>query len=57
MASTWDEPEDVEDEAEDDVGLVGGGGPPATMDDDADELDEHGDALREVDDDDVDRAS
>ncbi|MBD0329680.1 MAG: hypothetical protein ICV64_06210 [Thermoleophilia bacterium] len=61
MSSTWDDAEHVELEGaedEDDVGLVGGGGPPATMDeDDTDELDRHGGNLREVDEHDVDRGS
>jgi hypothetical protein len=32
-----------------DVGLVGGGGPAATIDDDEETLDEHGENLREAD--------
>jgi hypothetical protein len=39
-----------DDEPEVDVGLIGGGGPAATMNGDGDdELDEHGDNLREAD--------
>jgi hypothetical protein len=39
-----------DDEPEEDVGLIGGGGPAATIDGgDDDELDEHGDNLREAD--------
>lgn len=43
-----DELEDDVDE-ETDVGLIGGGGPAATIDGDDDTLDEHGDNLREAD--------
>lgn len=41
-----------EDDAGDDVGLIGGGGPAATIDGEDDTLDEHGENLREVDPDD-----
>jgi hypothetical protein len=42
------ENERTEDE-ETDVGLIGGGGPAATIDGDDDTLDEHGENLREAD--------
>jgi hypothetical protein len=46
-----DERNDDERDDEVDVGLIGGGGPAATIDGDADdeELDRHGDNLREGD--------
>lgn len=45
-----DERRDDERDDEVDVGLIGGGGPAATIDGDADddELDQHGDNLREA---------
>lgn len=47
----------VEDEGDgDDVGLVGGGGPASTMDDEDagdEELDDHGESLSRVDDEEV----
>ena len=42
--------DDQRDDDGDDVGLIGGGGPAATIDGpDDEELDEHGDNLREAD--------
>ena len=38
---------------DDDAGFVGGGGPAAQLGDDSDELDEHGDNLATVDDDEL----
>ena len=53
MTSEPNEIEGVEGEG-DDVGLIGGGGPPATIEgDEAESLDEHGDNLLRVDEDEV----
>ena len=51
--SEWEEP--VELGEEEDPGFVGGGGPAELLDDDDvdDELDEHGDNLSQVDDDEL----
>jgi hypothetical protein len=47
VTDEWNE-QDTEDDA--DAGLIGGGGPAATIDgDDDDTLDEHGENLREAD--------
>ena len=48
MTDEFNEDERTEDE-ETDVGLIGGGGPAATIDDDQEALDEHGENLREAD--------
>jgi hypothetical protein len=48
VTDEWTETENTEDE-ETDVGLLGGGGPAATIDGDDDTLDEHGENLREAD--------
>lgn len=48
MTDERNEDERTEDE-ETDVGIVGGGGPAATIDDDTESLDEHGENLREAD--------
>ncbi len=48
MTDEPNENEQTEDE-EADVGLIGGGGPAATIDSDDDTLDEHGQNLREAD--------
>ena len=48
MTDERNEDERTEDE-DTDVGLVGGGGPAATIDDDQETLDEHGENLREAD--------
>jgi hypothetical protein len=50
VTDAWKEDE-RRDEAEDetDVGMIGGGGPAATIDGDDDTLDEHGENLREAD--------
>ena len=55
MASDFEDAPFDEDDA-DDVSLVGGGGPASTIDDfegDEEELDEHGDNLSRVDEDDL----
>ncbi len=53
MTSEWDEPveaDEQEDGEDADVGFLGGGGMPRTMDgDDEAELDEHGDNLQRAD--------
>ncbi len=48
MTDERNEDERTEEE-ETDVGLIGGGGPAATIDGDDDTLDEHGQNLREAD--------
>jgi hypothetical protein len=48
MTAERNENEPTEDE-ETEVGLIGGGGPAATIDGDDDTLDEHGENLREAD--------
>ena len=51
MASEWTDPEELGGEEDDDPGILGGGGPAATIGEGADEeLDEHGDNLHRADD-------
>jgi hypothetical protein len=50
VADDWNEDEpDEQSEDDTDAGLIGGGGPAATIEGDDDALDEHGDNLREAD--------
>ena len=52
MATDWNEEDEVLDDEDDDATLVGGGGPASALEDfdgDEDELDEHGDNLTRVD--------
>ena len=56
MTTEWDEPEEGEesDEGDEDPGFLGGGGPARIIEGDAEEeLDEHGDNLDRVDEDQV----
>jgi hypothetical protein len=49
VTDEWSERANDHAENDGDVGLIGGGGPAATIDDDDESLDEHGENLREVD--------
>ena len=51
MTSDWDEPEEEREEEGEEAGLVGGGGPAATIYGTDDEADEHGDNLAHADED------
>ncbi len=54
MASEWDERDELSEEDGDDPGFLGGGGPAETIEGgDAPELDEHGDNLTQVDEDEL----
>ena len=56
MTREYDEPLEDDDAQDDDVDLIGGGGPASVIDDfegDEDELDTHGDNLSPVDEDDL----
>lgn len=49
MTDAWNEDERQDEDEETDVGIIGGGGPAATIDADDETLDEHGENLREAD--------
>ena len=54
VTTDWDEPDEQDDdEADEDTGFLGGGGPAETIEGGDERLDEHGDNLAKADEDDL----